>query len=249
MTVLERESRSGGLRIFRQPGWQRDFPRLRQGITGRGEARFGLSGTPSGGTDGYVDGFARLRRITGIGRVARCRQVHGSEVRVCGEELTEGVTVLGEADALVTAREGVLLAITVADCVPVFLADPERRVLGLAHAGWRGIAAGVVEATLGQMADLGSVPRELHAHLGPAICGDCYEVGPEVPAALGGWPAGTSHVDLRTQILRGLSAAGVPEGRLSTSDACTRCRSDAFYSYRGGDRDRRMCAFLGWLPR
>ena len=80
-----------------------------------------------------------------------------------------------------TGQPGVLLTVTIADCVPVFIADPVRRAVGLFHAGWRGTAAGVFEsgmATLGEA--FGSTPGDITVHLGPAICGECYEVGPEV---------------------------------------------------------------------
>jgi YfiH family protein len=156
---------------------------------------------------------------------------------------SSGAAELGHGDAIVTARAGVLLAVTVADCVPVFMVDPERRLLGLAHAGWRGAAAGVVESALEAMRRLGA--DELYVHLGPAICGRCYEVGPEVAAALGS-PSETRYVDLRAHLAQGVVAAGVDGGRLTASSGCTRCESASFFSYRGGDRGRRMCAFLGW---
>ncbi len=157
-----------------------------------------------------------------------------------------GVRLLGDADALVTQQRGVLLAVTVADCVPVFIVDAERGTLGLAHAGWRGTAAGVVERTLERMEGVGSQVGSLLVHLGPSICGECYEVGPEVTEALGLGPADDSFVDLRRAIGDRILAAGIDPGRLTVSVGCTRCESERFFSYRGGDRGRRMCAFLGW---
>lgn len=243
----ELETRLGGLRVFKHAGWSARFPDLAQGITGRALGLdFGTEDQyPADRDRGSSDGWALLQEFSGIDCVARCRQVHGAEVIVCEDLHQSGVAVLGRGDAMVTDRPSVLLAVTVADCVPVFFVDPQQRLLGLAHAGWRGTAAGVVGATMEAMCGLGANPASLHVHLGPAICGACYEVGPEVQAALGGRHE-TRRVDLRAHIARGLARAGVDGERLTASAACTRCDSESFFSYRGGDRGRRMCAFLGW---
>jgi YfiH family protein len=244
---VEVETRLGELRVFRHAEWAARFPDLVQGITGRAvEFDFGTAEPPAADGDGTTsDGWVLLQSSCGIARVARCRQVHGADVVTYDDQHPSGVAVLGHGDAIVTDRVGVLLAVTVADCVPVFVVDPVRKLLGLAHAGWRGTAAGVVGSTLEAMRLLGADAASLFVHLGPAICGRCYDVGPEVPAALGGSHE-TRHVDLRAHIARGLADAGVDGGRLTSSTACTRCDSGSFFSYRGGDRGRRMCAFLGW---
>ncbi|UCC47947.1 MAG: polyphenol oxidase family protein [Gemmatimonadota bacterium] len=242
IAVTEQEYWLDGLRVFTHADWLSRFPGLVQGITARvAELDFGPSAE-----DLTSDGWQQLQAATGIRRVARCRQVQGADVVLCDGRQHSGVHVVGEADALVTAGEGLLLGVTVADCVPVFLVDPERRALGLAHAGWRGIAAGVVEATLARMKELGADVASMYAHLGPAICGQCYEVGPEVIRALGASPARTGRVDLRAHVAQSSLTAGVAPERVTVSSGCTRCDSDNFYSYRRGDRNRRMCAFLGW---
>ena len=254
MTVSEQEAWLDGLKVFRQPAWADRIPQLAQGITGRaadldfslpkGLRDSGVGASPE--TQMASDGWRRLLAATGIAAAARCRQVHGKGLVTQDGELTAGVHLLGEADALVTRQSGILLAVTVADCVPVYLVEPESRLIGLAHAGWRGTAAGVVEATLRALRDRGSAPGSLFMHLGPAICGKCYEVGPEVVAALGGSGAGPRHVDLRRRIAEAAVAAGVDPRRLTVSNRCTRCEADSFFSYRGGDRGGRMCAYLGW---
>jgi YfiH family protein len=249
MSINEAATAENDLTLYRNPDWRTAFPGLQQGITGRGDARFALPGPLSQRAPAWEDGWRQLAAATGIDTIARCRQVHGASVVVCDHALPAGLNLMGEADAMVTARADLLLAVTVADCVPVFLMDPGRRVVGLAHAGWRGTAAGVVRAALEGMRGLGALEAEVYAYLGPAICGGCYEVGPEVPAALGGWPENTRRVDLRAHIRRDLEGIGLSPERVTVSAACTRCSCDRFYSYRGGDRDRRMCAFLGWSPR
>ncbi len=254
--AAEREVRQAGLRLIRQSDWMIRYPDLVQGITARDpELEFPSTRLPtdkdSGGaaSDGSSTGWSRVLLAADVPSLARCKQVHGAAVAVSDGALATGVNDLGEADALVTASSDVVLAITVADCVPAFMLDPQRRVLGLAHAGWRGAAAGVVESTARRMLELGADLAAVQVHLGPAICGACYEVGPEVPAALGGLPEGTRHVDLRAHIVQRLARLGVGWERVTTSDGCTRCDSERFFSYRGGDRGRRMCAFLGWASR
>lgn len=247
----ERVASLAGLRIFRQTEWARRFAGLVQGITARADTvDFANPGSP-GDPALAGRGWEALSRATGIPRIARCRQVHGNAVVSLQDTLPEGASLVADADALVTDRDDVLLAVTVADCVPVFMVDPRRRLLGLAHAGWRGTAAGVVEATLAALARLGASPGSLYVHLGPSIGGECYEVGAEVLEALGvaSGASGPQTVDLRAQIARRLGDAGVDPGRATASSACTRCDSGDFYSYRGGDRGRRMCAFLGWPTR
>ena len=86
------------------------------------------------------------------------------------------------ADALVTDRPGVVLGVLAADCAPVLLADPQARVIGAAHAGWKGALTGVVEATINAMEKLGARRERLSAAIGPCIGRDSYEVGPEFPA-------------------------------------------------------------------
>jgi len=254
--IVEREVLINGLRVIIQSDWISLFPRLAQGLTARdAEVDFSLS-QASGPTIADLEpslpvrsnGWVALLEATGIPRAARCRQVHGSTVvHVNSADLDlEGIRLVGEADGLVTDRVGVLLAATVADCVPVFFVDDERGTLGLAHAGWRGTAAGVVEATLERMEALGASRESVYVHLGPAICKTCYEIGPEVIRALGVGPPTSRFLDLRAEIAQRALAAGLDEARLSVSGACTRCETERYFSFRGGDQGQRMCAFLGW---
>jgi YfiH family protein len=243
----ETEISLDGLLVVRQADWAAQFPRLAQGLTTRALGLdFGLRETATGEPPGPTDGWSRLLSATRIPAAARCRQVHGAQVAFLDSASTPGVRLLGEADALVTRQRGVLLAITIADCVPVFIVDGQDETLGLAHAGWRGTAAGVVERTLERMETEGSRVGSLHIHLGTAICKKCYEIGPEVTDALGLGPGAGSFLDLRGVIRERVLAAGVPSDRVTASRGCTRCEPQRFFSYRGGDRGQRMCAFLGW---
>lgn len=147
-----------------------------------------------------------------------------------------------DRDGHVTADAGVALAVTVADCTPVFLAHPAGPV-ALLHAGWRGTAAGMLERGLEALAALGAPPDEVVMHCGPAICGPCYEVGPEVIAALTGRPsAGRVRLDLRAMLAERAVAAGVRS--VSVSRWCTRCHAERFFSHRGGDDGRQLGVLL-----
>lgn len=151
-----------------------------------------------------------------------------------------------DADGHITIAEGILLGVTVADCVPVFLVDPKARAVGLLHAGWRGTVDSILEQGIESLRrELGTDPDTLHLHLGPAICGGCYEVGSEVHAALGlPEPAGPSPVDLRGQLAHRAVDLGVGEDRMTQSAWCTLCQGSPFFSHRRGDSERQV-GFLG----
>lgn len=192
--------------------------------------------------------WASLAESTGFARVVHARQVHG--VRVAVHQVgPSGRWVSGDFDGHVTAVPGTLLTVATADCVPVSIVDPTGRAVALLHAGWRGAAAGILEAGLSALAAALSVEvATCHLHLGPAICGDCYEVGPEVHRALGeAVPAQPTPVDLPANLGRRAVAAGVPAENITVSSLCTRCGGGALYSHRGGDRGRQL-AVLGIKP-
>jgi YfiH family protein len=164
-----------------------------------------------------------------------CSQVHGSLVHRVDED-TAGVVMIGDGDGMVTDRSGVGLAVWTADCVPVLLAG--RGIVAAVHSGWRGCASDVVGAAITIIRDdFGVDPISLRAVLGPAVCGRCYEVGPEVPSALGGfglderrWRRG-DRVDLRGFLTARLEALGVPTDRIETIGGCT-VESPELASYR-----------------
>jgi YfiH family protein len=189
-----------------------------------------------------------LRHATGLPEVVHAHQVHGASVR-WHRAGAPGLHLLDPCDGHATTDAGILLAVTVADCVPVFMVDPRRRGVALVHAGWRGTAAGILERGVAVLAErTGSRPEDLLVHLGPAICGRCYEVGPEVFSALGltALPS-PSLLDLRAVLALRAAAAGVPERQITLSAHCTRC-GEGFFSHRGGDRAR-QAGFLGIRPR
>lgn len=233
------------------PGWGEAFPWLAQGTTvrGPGEEPFDL-GLFSGASppDRVLGNWERLRRATGFERAVHARQVHGATIRDHGEGAA-GLHLAEACDGHVTRTPGLLLAVTTADCVPVFVVAPGARAVALLHAGWRGAAAGILERGVEALARRsGAAPATMTIHLGPAICGDCYEVGPEVFGGLGlPVPAGPTPVDLRAALAVRAVRAGVPASAVSVSTHCTLCGDAGLFSHRGGDGQRQI-GFLGIRP-
>lgn len=169
------------------------------------------------------------------------RQEHGTRVLEHSDG-SSGLVRAEQGDGHVTSARGVALAVTSADCVPVFLAHPSGAV-GLLHAGWRGTAGRITDEAMSALVRNGLDPAEVRAHLGPAICGRCYEVGADVREQLTGLPATRGgHVDLRALLAEQLRALGVRS--LSASYYCTRCDNDRFFSHRAGDSGRHVSVIV-----
>lgn len=182
--------------------------------------------------------------------MAWIHQVHGCEVlRITPGDLPMGV--LPRCDATFTDAPRTALVVLAADCTPVLLADPVARIVGAAHAGREGMAAGVVPALVAAMAAAGAEPGRMTALIGPAICGGCYEVpGPlrdRVAAAEPGAAcvtrAGTPGIDIRAGLRVQLARAGLHQ--VSTDPRCTAQDRDLF-SYRRDGRTGRFAALI-WL--
>lgn len=187
----------------------------------------------------FRDGFPRFPGMV------MARQVHGH--RVLWHRGGDGWTLHNQADGHATAARGLLLLVTVADCVPIYLVAPTRRAVALLHAGWRGTAGGVIAEGLKTLhQEAGILPAELVMHLGVAISGACYQVGEEVIRGVGETSEGDGpwHVDLRDVLARQGRLLGVRE--ISQSAHCTASSRREFFSHRAsGGSDGRMVAFLG----
>ncbi len=245
VTSVREERVEGDLPLFEVPGW-REKHGVIAGITGRGDAAgsydLGLwGGRPVGDV---MRRWSALRRMEpGIHGVVLGHQVHGTDIgrrdRVEGWLLVDGV------DGHVTDEPGIMLSVTVADCIPVYLLDPVTRAVGLLHSGWRGTAAGMLEAGVEALnTHYGSDPTNIVMHCGVGICDQCYEVGSEVMDALGleRVESGPWHADLRGVIARQAEALGVRT--ISTSQYCS-AHDSWFHSHRAsGGRDGRMVAYL-----
>ncbi|QKW10664.1 peptidoglycan editing factor PgeF [Streptomyces sp. NA04227] len=183
-------------------------------------------------------------------RVVWMRQVHGdTAVTVVGPWAAD--EELPEADALVTARRGLALAVLTADCTPVLLADPVAGVVAAAHAGRPGMVKGIVPAALRAMTELGAEPARIVARTGPAVCGRCYEVPAAMraevaevePASYAETSWGTPAVDVTAGVHAQLDRLGVRD--LAGSEVCTLESADHF-SYRREGATGRLAGYV-WL--
>jgi YfiH family protein len=245
-TVAERPS-PGDVPLWVHPEWAARFPWLAQGTTGRGRDEadpfdLGLSGAQPVGR--VLDRWRALAAATGMDTAIHARQVHAADIWIHRDAGSPGVLVMDGFDGHITDRCRVLLTVGVADCVPVSVIDPETRVAALVHAGWRGTAGGIVERAINRIVESWqSAPQRLWLHCGPAICGTCYEVGPEVHAAVNPHlqvPATNTPIDVRAAVAERALGMGVPADQVTVSGHCTRCGTPDFFSHRGGSKARQM---------
>ncbi len=183
--------------------------------------------------------------------LATLKQIHSSTCLPAGGR----GGLIGEGDALLENIPGAVVAVKTADCIPILLVDERLRAVAAVHAGWRGTAAGIAPRAAQAMRErFGTEPADLHAAIGPGIGECCYEVGPEVAAAVVARTGGRSfdgnrgrvHLNLTAENQRQLLEAGVTAERIYASNLCTKCLSEDFHSFR---RDReasgRLFSFAG----
>ena len=216
---------------------------IRAFTTTRASGSFGLASE-----EPAVQVMRRWRQLReelrpGGARLASATQVHGTNV-VIHHSQWDGWLRVDEADGHVSTDRGVALVVTVADCVPVFIAHPSGAA-AILHSGWRGTAGRIIERGIDALALRGFAIGELRVHLGPAICGKCYEVGADVFRQLTGRDSSgaTARIDLRSVIADHARAAGVRH--ITTSTFCTHCDNERFYSHRAGDVGRQIGVILG----
>jgi YfiH family protein len=203
--------------------------------------------------DEPADVAANRSRVARELAVAEDRLVWMAQVHGAGVATVHGPqdVPLPGTDALVTATPGLVLGVLVADCVPVLLADPVAGVVAAVHAGREGVRQGVLPAALSAMAALGARARHVTALLGPAVCGECYEVPPEMqadvarvaPSAAVRTRQGTTGLDLRAGVAEILRRAGIPE--VVQDPRCTVEDPQLFSHRRDGVTGRQ--AGLVWL--
>ncbi len=176
------------------------------------------------------------------------KQIHGPEIILA--DSAECVTEDTEADGLITQKRGLAIGIMTADCVPVFYWDPEKKIAGVAHAGWRGIHAGIVGRMLRLLSKHGQAgPETLKIAIGPAIRKCCYEVGEEfkhyfpdyfeaVPGSLKGY------VDLASSVKDELEQEGVAPENIFDCEICTSCSNASFFSARRDKGPERILSVI-----
>jgi YfiH family protein len=218
---------------------------IRAFTTTRQVGSFGLRGDEPSHV--VTERWTQLRDELRFGgpRLATANQVHGDRVLV-HHDCWSGWLRADDADGHASVSRGTALAVTVADCVPVFIAHPSGAT-SLLHSGWKGTAARIVEKGIRALVDRGFAAAELYVHTGPSVCGDCYEVSADVYERLTGKnPGKPTTVDLRALIADQARAAGVKH--ISTSASCTRHDNDRFYSHRAGDTGRQLGVMIADAP-
>jgi YfiH family protein len=214
--------------------------------------RLNLGGAVGDDPARVAENWNRLERATGLG-FARVRQVHGARVF-----RAEGPCApREEADVVVSATEGVAACVSVADCVPILLADAESGAVAAVHAGWKGTLARAAAAAVATLAELGAPPSRLVGVIGPSIGPCCYEVSEElavrfrdelrstVARGVGRPGAGRPHLDLWAANHWILTEAGVLPERIHVLGRCTSCEPELFFSHRrDAGRTGRQMAFI-----
>ncbi len=217
----------------------------RGGVSRPPFAGLNLGHTVGDDEDAVAENHRRLFDAWGIsaGQVVSPHQVHGKRV-VC-VTAGDGGSVIPETDGLISNTPGLALLLRFADCTPVLFYDAEHQAVGLAHAGWRGVACGVIPATVQAMADaFGTRPSHLWAGIGPTIGPDHYAVGPEVvdaiQAALPGanlaaTPIAAQHdgqwfLAMPAAVAAQLAGLGITQ--VEQAEMCTACCTEEWYSYR-----------------
>ena len=158
-----------------------------------------------------------------------------------------------EADGFLTDQKEVGLGILTADCIPVFFYVPGREVIGLAHAGWRGLKADILVKMVEKMKALWGIhPKDIRAALGPAIRKCCYEVGPEFHELFKGFCIQSKdqvkpHLDLISFAQSQLLNLGIRPEHCFDSEICTACQNPQFFSWRKENTKERILSVL-WLP-
>ena len=223
-----------------------DAPRLVEALGGGWRLRRWASGRVVAGVTGRsLDGAQLLRAFHPSARAVEAEQVHGSSLAVIA---CVGAAPRADApgpvasqivpgcDALLTHAAGTALLVRTADCLPIFFADPRRGVVGLAHAGWRGLAASLPTRVVAAFCHVYHVPAEaLHVAIGPAIRACCYEVGPEFAERFGPFVqerGGRRTCDLVGAACDELRRCGVRPDRVADTRQCTACDLRRWFSLR-----------------
>ena len=229
--------------VLPREGFVHGFPERDGGVSTGARASLNLGKRWGDDEANVAENRRRLAAHAGYdpAQLVATKHVHGTAVWRVGEP------EVAECDGLVTDRVGPVLGAFAADCIPILFADPKARVIGAAHAGWRGTVGRVAKNVVTRMRELGAQPQDIRVALGPSIGACCFEVGPEVVAefreAFGDVPGMVvkgpkkDHIDLRVASRAVLEAAGVLREHIDDHPPCTRCEADRFFSYRRDGRE------------
>ena len=232
------------------PGWRDRFGVV-AGITGRGseEEPFDLGLNTTEPVGAVMGRWRALRNAEpGFETHILGNQVHQARV-LWHDQPRTGWTLIDGVDGHATRTPGLMLYVTVADCVPIYLVDPKSRAVALLHAGWRGVAGKILERGVELLShNTKSASGDIVMHCGVSICQKCYEVGSEVIEALA-LPSnseGKAQADLPAVLGEQAGRLGITE--VSSSELCSAHDRDRFFSHRASKgADGRMVAYLGLI--
>ena len=235
-------------RVLSSAGFRHAFFTRRGGVSSGAYATLNFSSTVGDREENVSENLRRAGEVLGLdsNRLFFLAQVHGRQVhRLAGAESVQHVRSLS-GDALVSLCGNLACCVRVADCVPVLLGDAESGGAAAAHAGWRGVVAGVVPATVKALSEVSGGQPKLVAAIGPHISKAAFEVSADVAGQLAGassasdvvdWSWGERpHVSLKRAIRAQLQDAGVAPDRIDDVDGCTVGDRDRFFSFRRDGR-------------
>jgi polyphenol oxidase len=178
-----------------------------------------------------------MKFSVGIEQVATASLVHGNTVAIV--RTRDAGRVIPDVDALTTKDKNIFLSITVADCLPIFYFDPVKKIVALAHAGWRGVLSEISRKVVRTMTELGSNPGDILVGIGPHICAEHYEVKTDMAdqfAKYGGGVIiqrqGLIFLDLAKAVTAQLLGSGIRPSNIEISNDCTFSLNNQYYSYR-----------------
>ena len=173
-------------------------------------------------------------------------QIHEDRVAVISKkDYQPGICRLEGFDAMISSEPGIVLNILTADCLPVFFADTNKHIVGIAHCGWKGSYKRLTERVVTELCSMGCRVEDIHIWFGPAICRSCYEISPELVETFtrefGDILHSSSilvgrHLGLRELNIHQALQQGIPYKNISHEAFCTRCNNALFYSYRAEER-------------
>lgn len=175
------------------------------------------------------------------------KQVHSKNISIC----TEAGNIT-DTDGIITNNKDLVLSIQVADCIPIYLYDDQNQNIGLVHAGWRGLIAGIIENSIEKMKNLDAKSIDIEVLLGPSIRQCCFEIGPEVGKLFDGkfqkiGKSDRTYLDLQSAVIDKLINMNIQNKNIIDIKECT-CCSDQYHSFRrDGNKAGRMIAMMGFL--
>lgn len=189
--------------------------------------------------------FAKILKLD-YTNIVTPKQVHSKNISIC----TEAGNIT-DTDGIITNNKELVLSIQVADCIPIYLYDDQNQNIGLVHAGWRGVATGIIKNSIEKMKNLDSKSIDIEVLLGPSIRQCCFEIGPEVGKLFDGkfqkiGKSDRTYLDLQSAVIDKLINMNIQNKNIIDIKECT-CCSDQYHSFRrDGNKAGRMIAMMGF---